>query len=146
MATELNQNWHSESFAYNWWSQSFINIAHRWSAWYTLDIEYFRISFVNTITNISRNYLNTRLIKSIKVVGALVSPNDITKNSNDHTLFWRPSSKYHHLELLVGGTLTFGQSKRNTWHHVFDQMDRQFLEVGILDCEFFQLSIIYTHP
>ena len=36
---------------------------------------------MKTITNKSKYYLNTLLIKSMKVAGALVTPNDITTNS-----------------------------------------------------------------
>ena len=36
---------------------------------------------MKTITNLSRNGLNTLFIRSIKVAGALVNPNDITRNS-----------------------------------------------------------------
>ena len=38
-----------------------------------------KISFMNTITNTSKNVLNTLFIKSIKVI-AFVSPNDMTEN------------------------------------------------------------------
>ena len=40
-----------------------------------------RISSIKTITNKSKYYLNTLFIKSMKVAGELVSPNDITTNS-----------------------------------------------------------------
>ena len=40
-----------------------------------------RISTIKTITNKSKYCLKTLLIKFMKVVGALVTPNDITINS-----------------------------------------------------------------
>ena len=43
-------------------------------------LKYTRISSIKTITNRSKNGLNTRFIKSIKAAGVLVNPKDITKN------------------------------------------------------------------
>ena len=40
-----------------------------------------RISLIKIITNKYKYYLNTMFIKSMKVTGTLVSPNDINTNS-----------------------------------------------------------------
>jgi hypothetical protein len=43
--------------------------------------EYIRMSSMNTMTNLSNSGMNTEFIRYMKCVGALVSPNDITKYS-----------------------------------------------------------------
>lgn len=75
-----SKNSYFENLAYKCLSLSFCNTNLKYYFCTFQFLEYTNISSINTIRNISRQYWNTLLIKSIKTIGAFFNPKGINTN------------------------------------------------------------------
>ena len=80
-ATRLSQNSHLLNLAYSTFSLKVCKTLPKWTSCSSGLFEYTNISSIKTMTNWSKNSLNTLFMKSMNTAGAFVNPNGITVNS-----------------------------------------------------------------
>src|SRR5207244_7400634 len=78
-AISLSQKAHLLNLAYNLCSRSLDKTIRRCSACSASSFEYTKISSMNTTTNLSNSFMNTKFIMYMKNAGALVRLKDMTR-------------------------------------------------------------------